>query len=72
MGKNDHSRPRRGGGTIAKMYSLGVGGAKEHIFDCGGHKDAARFNETHRELSKYILQSSEKGGPDDAKTVRTL
>ena len=55
-----------------KTYSSGVDEMKEHIFDCGRHKDAARFNETQKELSNYIIWSSEKGGPDIAKTVRTL
>ena len=55
MGKNDRSRQYRGGGTITKTYSSGVDEMKEHIFDCGRHKDAARFNETQKELSNYII-----------------
>ena len=72
MGKNNQGRPRHGGGTIAKTYSSGVNGMKEHIFDCGGHKDTARFNETQEKISNCIIWSSEKGGPDVTKTVHTL
>ena len=72
MGKNDCSKASCGGRTITKTYSLGVDGMKEHIFDCSGYNDTARFNKTQKELSNYIIRSSEKGGPDVAKMVRTL
>ena len=65
MGKNDSNKQHRGGGTFTRTtYSSSVDGMKEFIFDCGGCKDVAKFNETQKELSNYILRSSEKGGPD--------
>ena len=70
MGRSNPSKQCRGGGTFTKpTYSLGLDGMKEFVFDCGGYKDAAKFNETQKELSNYILQSSEKGGPDVAKAI---
>ena len=45
---------------------------KEFTFGCGGYKDAAKFNKTQKELSNYILQSSEMGRPDVAKAIRDL
>ena len=57
---------------ITKTYSSGVDGMKDHIFDCSGYKDSARLTKTQRELSNYILRSSEKGELDIAKTVSTL
>ena len=74
MGKNNHVnvRPRRGGRTITKMYSSGVNGMKEHIFNCCGHKDTTRFKKTKKELYNHILQILEKGEPDVVKTVHTL
>ena len=57
---------------ITKTYSPGVDGMKEHIFNCVGYKDAVKFNETQKELSNYIIRSSEKGGPDVANAIRDL
>ena len=45
---------------------------KEHIFNCGRYKDAAKSNKTQKELSNYNLRSSEKGRPDVAKSIRNL
>ena len=45
---------------------------KEHISDCGGYRDAAKFNQTQKDISNCILQSSEKGGSDVAKAIRDL
>ena len=73
MGKSDPIKQRCGGGTFTKTsYSLGVDGMKDFVFDCGGYKDAAKFNKTQKELSKYILRSSEKGGTDVAKEICNL
>ena len=72
MGKNDFSKQRCGDETTTKSYSSGVDGMKEHIFDCVGYKDAAKFNETQNELSNYILQSSEKGRLDVVNVIRDL
>ena len=72
MGKNNHIKQRRGGRTNTKTYPSGVDGMKEHIFNCGEYKDTARFNETQKEFSNYILQSSEKSRSDVAKTVHIL
>ena len=73
MGKSDSNKQRHGGRTFTKTtYSSGVDGMKEFVFDCSGYKDAAKFNETQKDLSNYILWSSEKGGPDMAKAIRQL
>ena len=56
MGKSNPTKQRHGGGTFTKTtYSSGVDGMKDFVFDCGGYKDAAKFNETQKELSNYIL-----------------
>ena len=73
MGKSDPIKQRCGGGTFTKTtYSSGVNGMKDFFFDCGGYKDAAKFNETQKELSSYILRSPEKGGLDVAKAICNL
>ena len=47
MGKSDPIKQRHGSGIFTKTtYSSGVDGMKEFVFDCGGYKDAAKFNET--------------------------
>ena len=56
MGKSDPIKQHCGDGTFTKTtYSLGIDVMKEFVFDCGGYKDAAKFNETQKELSNYIL-----------------
>ena len=73
MGKKDANRQRRGGRTFTKTsYSLGVDGMKDCVFNSGGYKDAAKFNKNQKELSNYVLQSSEKGRLDIAKAIHNL
>ena len=72
MGKNDSSKQYSGDGTTTTMYSSGVDGIKEHIFDFGGYKDAANFSKTQNEFLNRILRSSEKGGSDVAKAIHDL
>ena len=73
MGKSDPVKQRRGGGTFTKKtYSSGIDGMKDFVFDYGGYKDAAKFNKNQKELSNYVLQSSEKGRLDIAKAIHNL
>ena len=57
---------------IPKTHSSAVDGTKKYIFNCGGYKDPARFNETQKEYSNYLIRRLEKGWPDISKTVPTL
>ena len=61
-----------GNKPTANVYVSGLDGLDKHEFDCGGHKDAANFNETLGELSNYLMRTGTSAATEVAKSVRTM
>ena len=53
-------------------FKFSISEMKTHVFDCGGAKDAAKYDDARKELASHCQQTFEHGGNAIAKSVRDL